>query len=680
MSTEEVVGEVVGFIALWDEALGPTVEDVYPYDHTVGDVDSLAVKIFLTFETVFGNSAEGFKRTNVSLPLNAIGRKASILLETIPNPDVRGGLQPFIVVLLLPENFGNLDVFEETMTKVAMKYKEKPRPVLRELFSDFMDIYRREMQAEEGLLKLEDGYSLTTAVTDFKNGVGFFQKKKFEVAYPLIRRSLVKFEQENQAKLIIEAVFLLSTIFIQQKRYFVARNYYNRLEGLAQEQGNQKYLEQGQFMQAYCSYMIEDYPQTTEILNRIQLEKTQFVNKLQYYAIRGRALTKLELFESAKDAFEQAIEISADQQASDSLIRQRAQIFFELGSVYFQLAMASLKTHGLADRTEMITLMDNAIEKYKLAGDNFAKLEDWPWLIHIYQVIGNISEYLGDRSKQLQYYREALEYSEKINDNPSKLKILKRIVQIQTVLGMHAQNVLDLQRIINEIGESAFIDLYSLAYFHQNLAENLISLQQPQDALSEYIIAQNYYKKFKIPGPELVDVLRRIHQIYLDQKDTEKATYYQDQIQRVEEQINKLEPKDHGKSGNRLGQVKEIWIFSDTGLELFDFAPETTMDPELLGGFLSALQSFSNELTREQLNAMVVGGDRYMIFRKPEGKFYIMGRANIKASEHLVEKTLKLITERFYKEYENYLANFVGNVTPFKKFIEVLNGIDFDTI
>ena len=86
--------ELVGFIALWDEALGPTVEDVYPYKHTLGDVDSLAVKIFLTFETVFGNADSGFKHTMITLPLNAIERKAIILLETIPNPQVRGGLLP----------------------------------------------------------------------------------------------------------------------------------------------------------------------------------------------------------------------------------------------------------------------------------------------------------------------------------------------------------------------------------------------------------------------------------------------------------------------------------------------------------------------------------------------------------------------------------------------------------
>jgi tetratricopeptide (TPR) repeat protein len=678
-TTPDAGSEVVGFIALWDEALGPTVEDSYPYTHTLGDIESLAVKVFLTFETVFGNATDGFKRTNIVLPLNAIARKAVILLETIPNPNVRGGLQPFILTLLIPETFVKDNAFDDVMNKIALKYLEKQRPLLRENFSDIVEIYRRENASEEGLLKLEDGYSISKAAEDFKMGVGFFKQQKFENAYPLLRKALVQFENDKQQQLILQAVYLISNIFYVQKRYQVGRNYYDRLEKLASELDHREYLELAQFMQGNCSYLIEDYVKAMEKFEAIRIDETKYTNKLQYFKILGKTYIKLDLFEKAVASLQRALEVSQKLPPSDKITREQAFIYDDLGLSYWQLAVTILTSKGFAEKDQMLELLRQAIKHYELGLGQWEKLQEFRMVIRDFQFIGNIHELLGEKEQMLQSYRNALEAAENMNDFSTKIRLLKKVIQIQDRLEMYTQNAIDLQHILMDLGNSAFADTLSMGTFHQQLGDALWALDQKKEAYEEYLAALNLLRKLKVPVKEELHVLKRITEFHQRKGEEEKVQYYTDQLAKTQDRFNKATPITVGKA-RRLGQVKEIWVFYETGIEIYSYCPETTLDPELLGGFLSALQSFSLELSKQTLNSMVIGEDRYFIYRKPEGHFYIMGRSGLKDSEMAVERTVRFIGERFFKEYQKTLENFAGNISAFKTFQAILDAIDFDTI
>ena len=63
------------------------------------------------------------------------------------------------------------------------------------------------MEDSEDDGSIDYNYSLTSAVSDFKNGVLYYQKRKWKSAYPLIKRAISKFQKENQAKLIIRVQF-----------------------------------------------------------------------------------------------------------------------------------------------------------------------------------------------------------------------------------------------------------------------------------------------------------------------------------------------------------------------------------------------------------------------------------------------------------------------------------------
>jgi len=96
------------------------------------------------------------------------------------------------------------------------------------------------------------------------------------------------------------------------------------------------------------------------------------------------------------------------------------------------------------------------------------------------------------------------------------------------------------------------------------------------------------------------------------------------------------------------------------------------MDVDLLGGFLTAIQQFGMELSKKQVKEIILGDERYSIYKEENQLFFIVGRSSIKAQAQDIEKTLEKIYTKFYKEYSKELDNFLGDVLIFKSFKDKL--------
>jgi hypothetical protein len=104
---------ITAFLTVWDEQTGAHIIDAYPANGF--DFEIISMNIFQSFQTVFGNNPDiRFDKTPLTLPLKSHSRMAKILLDSKPNPKVRGGYLPFFVVFMLP-----IDFPEEYITKYA---------------------------------------------------------------------------------------------------------------------------------------------------------------------------------------------------------------------------------------------------------------------------------------------------------------------------------------------------------------------------------------------------------------------------------------------------------------------------------------------------------------------------------------------------------------------------------
>jgi len=70
----------------------------------------------------------------------------------------------------------------------------------------------------------------------------------------------------------------------------------------------------------------------------------------------------------------------------------------------------------------------------------------------------------------------------------------------------------------------------------------------------------------------------------------------------------------------------------------------------LFGGFVTALQTFSQEISKEKMESFVIGTSKFLYYIVPESDFYLLARIKSSDSEEFIEKILKGIHNRFIQE------------------------------
>lgn len=92
------------------------------------------------------------------------------------------------------------------------------------------------------------------------------------------------------------------------------------------------------------------------------------------------------------------------------------------------------------------------------------------------------------------------------------------------------------------------------------------------------------------------------------------------------------------------------------------------------------MQQFSLQLSQKELRNMVIGEDRYIIYKESGYDFFILGRANTKVPIEIIKNILSKIYRRFWKEYTQEIKDFQGNVSLFRGFIKIIDSFDFTLI
>jgi tetratricopeptide (TPR) repeat protein len=293
--------------------------------------------------------------------------------------------------------------------------------------------------------------------------------------------------------------------------------------------------------------------------------------------------------------------------------------------------------------------------------------------------VSNIHLFQNNLPKAIEKYRMAIVNAKKSNNMADLIRIYKQMLQVESRLGVYEQLITDIQTILQDLGDNAFIDLFTMAEFHIMMADAYLQLKQEKRALDEYMIALSIYNRFSNPVSEQVQTLTKIIEIYQHQNLSDKIEYYTERKQQIEKHFKDTK-KEVPKVKRLLGDVKEFWVFTVTGLEIYSYSPESSFSPELLGGFLSAVQMFSMEISKKEINSMVIGEDRYSFYKEPQAIFFILARSSIKSPEKVVLSIQRGLFKTFYAQFKVFLDDFANNVTPFQKFNETIQKIDVDAL
>lgn len=112
--------------------------------------------------------------------------------------------------------------------------------------------------------------------------------------------------------------------------------------------------------------------------------------------------------------------------------------------------------------------------------------------------------------------------------------------------------------------------------------------------------------------------------------------------------------------------IQDLWILKE-GLVIFKRVFDEKIQDQLLGGFMSALTSFAQQIDKEGLSSFTIG-DRTWYLKKQDGILFI-ANAGEKAKPKKIIGELDQIASKFRQKYPKELVgSWNGDVSFFNSF------------
>ena len=112
--------------------------------------------------------------------------------------------------------------------------------------------------------------------------------------------------------------------------------------------------------------------------------------------------------------------------------------------------------------------------------------------------------------------------------------------------------------------------------------------------------------------------------------------------------------------------LKDLWILTENGVVLFSRVFDQTINPQLFGGLMSALNTFAEKLTDGGISNFEMSDLRFVIVKRRS--FLFIGSSLNKTKEKKVIDELKLISDMFFEVYNEILINWDNDVNYFSDF------------
>lgn len=117
-------------------------------------------------------------------------------------------------------------------------------------------------------------------------------------------------------------------------------------------------------------------------------------------------------------------------------------------------------------------------------------------------------------------------------------------------------------------------------------------------------------------------------------------------------------------------EIEEFWLFSKDGLPIADFTcGEQSTDKSIIGGLVSAIKSFSHQLTTKGLQSLMLEDSKIVFFTALQGNIIMVIRANSKTKDKKINKISIDIIRIFEDLYSaDDVVNWDGSTKFFAEF------------
>ena len=115
--------------------------------------------------------------------------------------------------------------------------------------------------------------------------------------------------------------------------------------------------------------------------------------------------------------------------------------------------------------------------------------------------------------------------------------------------------------------------------------------------------------------------------------------------------------------------IQDCWILTSDGISVFSRLHDESLNEQLFGALMSALNSFAEEIAKGGLSNFQLSNKRFSIRKR--NNFIFVASSNPKIKEKKAISELEVIIEKFFSRYpEDLLTNWDSDVSIFSNFEE----------
>jgi hypothetical protein len=122
---------------------------------------------------------------------------------------------------------------------------------------------------------------------------------------------------------------------------------------------------------------------------------------------------------------------------------------------------------------------------------------------------------------------------------------------------------------------------------------------------------------------------------------------------------------NEGKIMNKI--IRDLWILYKEGMVIYHRVYYEKMDSDLLGGFISALNSFATTFDHDGLSNFTMGEKQFVMAKNQQLIFVLNCDVKIKMKD--AKNELNMIMKRFFQTYSlDIINNWNGDKSTFRGF------------
>lgn len=119
-----------------------------------------------------------------------------------------------------------------------------------------------------------------------------------------------------------------------------------------------------------------------------------------------------------------------------------------------------------------------------------------------------------------------------------------------------------------------------------------------------------------------------------------------------------------------MGKILQDIYILHYGIVVFNRVFDETIDAQLFGGLMSAIESFAAELAHGMLSSFDLSKKRFTITKK--GELLFIANADKSIKQKKVEQEIKHISDRFIEQFGHVFEKFDGDLSRFNSFEKII--------